>query len=42
MENIQQLAKYQKHLYGKELSKEKWRQGYQVRIGKVERENGMG
>lgn len=41
LEDIQEWAKYQKHLYAKELGKEKWYKGYRVRIAKVEREYGM-
>jgi heme-degrading monooxygenase HmoA len=42
METIQEWSKYQKHLRAKELGKEKWYEGYRVRIAKVEREYGMG
>ena len=42
METIQDWFKYQKHLCAKELGKEKWYEGYRVRIVKVEREYGMG
>jgi heme-degrading monooxygenase HmoA len=40
MEDIQQWSKYQKHLYAKKLGKEKWYEGWKVRIAKVEREYG--
>jgi len=42
METIQLWSKYQKHLRAKEMGKQKWYEGYRVRIGKVEREYGMG
>ena len=42
METIHEWSKYQKHLRAKELGKEKWYEGYRVRIAKVEREYGMG
>ena len=42
METIQEWSKYQKHLRRKEMGKRKWYEGYRVRIGKVEREYGMG
>ena len=42
MSDIQEWAKYQKHLYAKEQGKAKWYEGYRVRIAKVEREYGMG
>jgi heme-degrading monooxygenase HmoA len=42
METIQEWSKYQKHLRAKEMGKEKWYEGYRVRIAKVEREYGMG
>ncbi|MCF8277792.1 MAG: antibiotic biosynthesis monooxygenase [Flavobacteriales bacterium] len=41
-ETIHEWSKYQKHLRAKELGKEKWYEGYRVRIAKVEREYGMG
>lgn len=42
METIQLWSKYQKHLRAKEMGKQKWYEGYRVRIGKVEQEYGMG
>lgn len=40
MEDIQEWSKYQKHLRAKKLGKEKWYEGWKVRIAKVEREYG--
>jgi heme-degrading monooxygenase HmoA len=42
METIHEWSKYQKHLRAKEMGKEKWYEGYRIRIAKVEREYGMG
>lgn len=40
METIHQWSKYQKHIRAKEMGKEKWYEGWRVRIGKIEREYG--
>ncbi len=40
--SIQQWARYAKHIRAKQGGKEKWYEGYRVRIAKVEREYGMG
>lgn len=41
LEDIQEWARYQKHIRAKQMGKEKWYEGYRVRIAKVEREYGM-
>jgi heme-degrading monooxygenase HmoA len=41
-ESIQRWAQHARHIRAKALGKEIWYEGYRVRIGRVEREYGMG
>ena len=41
MESIQAWARYAKHIRAKQGGKDRWYEGYRVRIGKIEREYGM-